>query len=89
MLISVILNLELTHFKHEDKQCRPILSLCNATQPPKFLIFQAVPKNMPVSVHTITVGHAEIPRAVAGVCMALLDASQMNYENILRLNEQL
>lgn len=52
----------------------------------KFLTFQAVPKNMPVSVHTITMGHAEIPRAVAGVYMAL---PHMNYENILQLNEQL
>lgn len=55
----------------------------------KFLIFQAVPKNMPLSVHTVTVGHAEIPSAVAGVSMALPDASQMNYKNILQLNEQL
>lgn len=56
----------------------------------KFLIFQAVPRNMPVSVHTITMGHAEkIPRAVAGVYMVLPDASHMNYENILQLNEQL
>lgn len=55
----------------------------------KFFIFQAVPRNMPVSVHTITMGHAEIPSAVAGVYMVLPDASHMNYENILQLNEQL
>lgn len=55
----------------------------------KFLIFQAVPKNTPVSVHTITMGHAEIPSAVAGVYMALPDGCHMNYENILQLNEQL
>lgn len=55
----------------------------------KFLIFQAVPKNMPVSVHTVTMGHAEIPSAVAGVYVALPDASHMSYENILQLNEQL
>lgn len=55
----------------------------------KLFIFQAVPKNMPVSVHTILVGHAKIPSAAAGVYMALPDASHMNYENILQLNEQL
>lgn len=55
----------------------------------KFLIFQAVAKNMPVSVDTITMGHAEIPSAVAEVYMVLPDASQMNCDNILQSNEQL
>lgn len=63
----------------------PIMQYTTTT----FLIFQAVPKNTPVSVHTITVGHAEIPSAVGGVHMALPDASHMNYENILQLDEQL
>jgi len=48
------------------------------------LIFQAVPKNMPVSVHTSTTGHAEIASAFAGVYTALPDASQMNHEDILQ-----
>lgn len=51
----------------------------------KFLFFQAVPKN----THTITMGRAEIPSAVAGIYMALPGASHMNYENILQLDEQI
>lgn len=42
---------------------------------------------MPVSVHTSTMGHAEIPSAVATGYKALTDASQMNHEDILQLNE--
>lgn len=38
----------------------------------KFLIFQAVPKNMPVFVHTTSMGHAEIPSAAAGVYMPFI-----------------
>lgn len=38
----------------------------------KFLIFQAVPRNMPVFVHTTSMGHAEIPSAAAGVYMPFI-----------------
>lgn len=39
---------------------------------------------MPVSVQISTMGHAEIPSAVARVYTALPDASQMNHEDILQ-----
>lgn len=41
---------------------------------------------MPVSVHISTMGHAEIPSAVARVYIALPDASEMNHGDILELN---
>lgn len=44
----------------------------------------AVPKNTPVPADISSVGHTEIPGAVARVYTASPDASQMNYEDVFQ-----